>query len=125
VKKFLISISITGTLLFGTVFGLTYSDPEKVEQSTKSWVAQEIERKIKNDFPQLFPPEKKEQGTQVLQKLQGHLKKRIVKLRGILFSDLPDRIAESVARSCTCRVKGKDREEIQQKYEKTRSFVKR
>lgn len=123
-KKFLISISIVGSLLFGTVFGLTYLDPEKVEQSAKGWVAQEIERKIKNDFPQLFSPEKKEQGAQVLQKLQGHLKKKIAKLREILFSDLPDRIAESIARSCICRMKGQDREKIQRKYEDTRSYFK-
>lgn len=123
-KKFLISISIVGTLLFGAVFGLTYMDPERVEKSARGWVAQEIERKIKDDFPQLFPPEAKEKGAQVFQKLQGHLKKDIAKLRKILFSDLPDRIAESVARSCVCRMKNKDREEVRRKHEETRSRVK-
>ncbi|MDH5763817.1 MAG: hypothetical protein OEZ51_12605 [Nitrospinota bacterium] len=123
-REFLVYISITGILLFGSVFSLTYMDPERIEQSAKGWVAQEIERKIKSDFPQLFTPEKKEQGAKVLQKLQGHLEKKIVKLREILFSDLPDRIAESVARSCTCRMQGQDREEIHRKYEDTRSFVK-
>lgn len=111
-------------LLFGTVFGLTYMDPELVEKSTKDWVAQEIERKIKSDYPQLFPPVIQEEGAQVLQKLQGHLKKRIIKLREVLFSDLPDRIAESIARSCVCRMKNKDREEVQRKYEDTISYIK-
>ena len=123
-KKFLISISIIGVILFGAVFGLTYMDPEKVEQSAKGWVAQEIERKIKDDFPQLFPSGEKKKGAEVLQRFQGHLGKRIEKYRETLFSDLPDRIAESIARYCTCRMKGKDRDEIQRKYEETKSSIK-
>jgi len=87
-KKFLVSISIVGILLFGTLFCLTDKDRQWFEDSAKAWVTLEIERKIPMDFPDLFPDSKEESSNKILAKLKGKFENRIKELREKLFSDL-------------------------------------
>jgi hypothetical protein len=125
VKKFLISISIVGALLFGTLFGLTYKDTQWFEDSAKTWVALEIERKIQMDFPDLFPDSKEKPSNKILAKLKGNFEKRIKELREKLLSDLPARIAVEIARWCTCRMRIEDKEAAKRKFEEIRVSVRK
>lgn len=120
-KKFLISISIAGTLLFATLFALTYKDTQWFEDSAKAWVAKEIERKIQMDFPD----SEQKSSSKMLGKLKGKLQERIKDLREELFSDLPDKIAVEIAHWCTCRMGLEDKKAAQRKFEEIRVSVRK
>lgn len=124
-KNFLISISIAGTLLFATLFALTYKDTQWFEDSAKAWVAKEIERKIQMDFPDLFPDSEQKSSSKMLGKLKGKLQERIKGLQEKLFSDLPDRIAIEIAHWCTCRMGLEDKKAAQRKFEEIRVSVRK
>jgi len=124
-KKCLIATSVTGIILFGTIFGLTYKDTQWFEDSAKGWVAQEIERKIQMDFPALFPDREGKSSNKMLNKLKDKLQERIKNLREKLFSGLPDRIAIEITHWCTCRLKKEDREAAQKKFEEIRVSVRK
>ena len=122
-KKFLISISILGILLFGTVFGLTFKDTEWFEDSAKAWVAKEIERKIQKDFPHFLSDLHEKPANKILAKLKGNFEKRIKEFQEHLSANLPDRIATEIANWCVCHMKIEDKEVAQRKFEEIRFSI--
>jgi hypothetical protein len=96
-------------------------DPEKVEQSTKKWVAKEIEHRIQMEFNRQFPDVKVPSSKKNFQKLHDKLQKGIQHARDTLLPDLADQIERELGDLFFCRKSQKELEAADKKLKESRS----
>lgn len=95
-KTTLYLTGVIGLLLFGALFGLTYGVPQAAEDSAKGFVKKQIEKEVKNKLEPIA-------GSNIAQKakkIADRLGFQESQLKKDLDNNLPEKIAEIMAKMC-------------------------
>jgi len=106
-QKTLSILSVAGFLLFSAVFGLLQWNPETLERAAKGFIIIKIEQKLEEHFVPLKKFKNLEQ-ISLLKELNNQYLNHIENLKQFINSDLSSKIANEVARLCTCKTTPED-----------------
>lgn len=95
-KTTLYLTGIIGLLLFGSLYGLTYGVPEAVEDSAKGFVKKQIEKEVKTKLAPITESNLAKKAKSLADKLGFQESK----LKQDLENNLPEKIAEIMAKMC-------------------------
>ena len=110
-RKGLLTISLLGALFSGAGLAVTFIDERKFEDLTRQLVTWQVEREIR-DLVTLPPVD--EGGA--LAALRSRMTDSIEFSERLLGSDLPERIAETIAELCVCDLDYEDRAERERRF---------
>lgn len=110
-RKGLLAISLLGMSFSGAGLAVTFVDERHFEDRTRQLVTWQVEREIR-DLATLPPVE--EDGA--LAALRNRMADSIALSERLLGSDLPERIAETIAELCVCDLDYEDREEHERRF---------
>ncbi len=102
-RRFVLTLAWLGTLLFGSVFVLSFADPLRIEQAARELLRIEIERRVGDKIESLSGGALAGMARKVL----GQQDAEIEALRRAIAAELPRRVAERLADlqrvDCECR----------------------
>ena len=117
-RKGLLAISLLGILFSGAGLAVTFIDERHFEDLTRQLVTWQVEREIR-DLVTLPPVE--EGGA--LAALRNRMTDSIESSKRLLGSDLPERIAETIAELCACDLDYEDREEHERRFNEAKDSI--